>query len=141
MSCYHSAILNAPVEAVWSAISNFHDMSWAPEVITSLEVKGDVSGDEVGAVRLLNGLFLETLREVNADGYNFTYSIDDGPDVIAKEVVANYLGTVALTPVTIGDQTLIEWSSVYDSDDENAVAEFCNPIYVALLTAMQQHFA
>ncbi len=141
MSCYHSAILNAPVETVWTTISNFHDMNWAPEVITSLEVKGDVAGDEVGAVRLLNGLFLETLREVDEPNYSFTYSIDDGPDVIAKEVVANYLGTVVLTPVTIGDQTLIEWSSVYDSDDENAVAEFCNPIYVALLTAMQQHFA
>ena len=141
MSCYHSAILNAPVETVWTTISNFHDMSWASEVITSLEVKGDVAGDEVGAVRLLNGLFLETLREVDEPNYSFTYSIDDGPDVIAKEVVANYLGTVELTPVTIGDQTLIEWSSVYDSDDENAVAEFCNPIYVALLTAMQQHFA
>jgi len=141
MSCYHTAVLDAPIEDVWEKISNFHDMTWAPDVITSLELKNDLGGHEVGTTRLLNGAFLETLRDIDHQDMSFTYSIDDGPDVISKDKVAGYLGTVRLTPITLGDQTLIEWSSIYESEAPDVVADFCNPIYVALLTAMQAYFA
>jgi len=153
MSCYHSAVLNAPIEKVWEAIVDFHDMSWAKGVIQTCEKQGDVSGLEVGAKRLLNDVFHEELREVDVENFLFTYSIDDGPKPISKCCVANYLGTVELTPITLSDQTLIEWSTVYDqieSADTNelaealhitdVVADFCDPIYIALLSAMQDYF-
>ena len=55
--CYNSTIVNAPVDEVWTALKNFHDMSWAPNVITSLEVMGDKGAGEIGARRKLNGAF------------------------------------------------------------------------------------
>lgn len=141
MSCYHSAVIDAPVDQVWSAISNFHDMSWAPDVITSVTVVGDASASEVGAKRVLNDLFHETLQSIDHDGHTFSYSIDNGPDVVSKDAVANYIGTVQLLPVTVGGQTFIEWSSEYESANPDAVADFCNPIYHALLNSLVGHFA
>ena len=37
MGCYNSCVVNAPIDAVWGALRNFHDLSWASQVITSLE--------------------------------------------------------------------------------------------------------
>ena len=141
MSCYHSIIIDASPEEVWSAISNFHDMNWAPEVISSLTIVGEASGSEIGAGRILNGLFHETLKRIDHERHEFSYSIDDGPDVISKEVVSNYVGTVRLRPITDDGRTFVEWSSEYESADPDAVADFCNPIYHALLASMKGHFA
>ena len=140
MSCYHSAVLNASIEKVWSTISNFHDMNWAEGVITSVTAVGDISGTKVGSQRILNEVFHETLLAIDPGSYLFAYSIDDGPGVVGKNAVSNYVGTVKLHPITVGGQTCIEWASDYESKDPNAVAEFCNPIYNALLVSLKNHF-
>jgi len=67
---YQSIVINAPAEKVWTAIRNFHDLSWAPNVITRVEVVGSQKGDEVGAGRVLNDAFRETLRELKDDHRN-----------------------------------------------------------------------
>lgn len=130
---YQSTVVNAPVETVWSALSNFHDMSWAPNVISDLVVVGDGGPRDIGAKRVLNGVFSETLRTLDDDGHTFTYSIDDGPSPVSASEVSNYVGQVAVRPITEGDGgTFVEWSSTWDMNDE-AAAEFCHGIYVALL--------
>ena len=131
-STYQSNLINAPVEKVWSAISNFHDLSWAPNVVSSCESVGDISGTEVGAKRILNGAFHETLREVDDAGHQIKYSIDDGPSPVSPAEVSNYIGVIKLTPVTMQGSTLIEWSSSWDSNEEEATS-FCHNIYVAIL--------
>ena len=35
-SCYNKIEIDSPINTVWNTISDFHDMSWAPEVITKL---------------------------------------------------------------------------------------------------------
>jgi len=140
MSCYHSAVLEAPIETVWADIKDFHNMSWAKGVIETCEKVDQTSGLETGAKRLLNGGIHETLLEIDQDVYTFTYAITDGPEPISKNCVKDYTGTVGLTPITVGNKTLIEWSSIYESDKDDVVKEFCDPIYVALLKAMQNHF-
>ena len=35
---YQSIVINAPVRAVWEAIADFHNLSWAPNVVTRVEV-------------------------------------------------------------------------------------------------------
>ena len=131
-STYQSNLINAPVEKVWAAIKNFHDLSWAPNVVSSCESVGDTQGTEVGAKRILNGAFHETLRAVESAAYQMTYSIDDGPSPVSPKEVSNYIGIIKLTPVTMQDSTLIEWSSSWDSNEEEA-ASFCHNIYVAIL--------
>ena len=140
MSCYHSAVINASIDDVWSTISNFHELNWAPDVITSVTAVGDIPGTEVGAKRILNDAFRETLLSIDPEGCLLTYSIDDGPGVVAIDAVSNHIGAVKLHPITVGGQTCIEWASDYESADPDAVAEFCNPIYNALLVSLKSHF-
>lgn len=136
--CYNSIAIKAQSEKVWGLIRNFHDMSWAPGVITGLDKVGDLGADQPGAKRVLNDLFHETLVELNDDERYFVYSIDDGPGPVSKEAVSNYLGRVRATDITASSETFVEWSSTYVSEDDNAVGEFCDPIYYALLQALKE---
>ncbi|MCP4607651.1 MAG: SRPBCC family protein [Planctomycetes bacterium] len=140
-NCYNSTVVNAPREKVWDSIKDFHNFAWAESVITKVDVIGEKTGTEIGAKRLLNDAFLETLVSVNEDEYTFTYSIDDGPEPLSKDSVSNYLGTVRLCQVTDSNTTFVEWTSSYESNSEQEVADFCNPIYVALLGAMKSFFS
>lgn len=124
---------------MWSKFSNFHDFSWAPNVITNAEKVGHKDGDEVGAKRILNNVFHETLIEYDAEEYLLRYCIDDGPSPVSKGEVSNYIGVVRLSapPGTVG--TLVEWSSSWESNTEEAV-DFCHGIYVALLDELAASF-
>ena len=140
MGCYNTCVVEAPVDQVWSALRNFHDMSWAPEVITSLENVGDVGANQSGARRVLNGVFHETLKTVDDADRTLTYSIDDGPDAVSKGNVTGYVGKVRVFPVTDTNGLFVEWSSSWE-DSKGGVAEFCDPIYKALLESLKAHFA
>jgi hypothetical protein len=135
---YQSIVVNSPVEQVWNTIKNFHDGSWAPKVIQKLDVVGDKAGNEIGAQRLLNGVFAETLQEVNEDAHSFKYSIDNGPVPVSVDDVQNYIGHVALTSATLSDATLVEWSSSWKDGKSDETAEFCHGIYVALLKSLKE---
>ena len=132
--CYNKIEIKAPVNKVWETIRDFHDLSWAPDVITSVGKVGDKNGNEIGAKRILNEAFHETLTELDPGNFSFSYSIDDGPGPVASDVVSNYTGRVKLT--ASGTGCLAEWSSTFQSENENEVADFCNPIYMALLNSL-----
>ena len=129
---YQSIVINASADTVWNAIKNFHDLSWAPNVIEKVEVVGDVGGGDVGAKRILNDAFHETLQGVDEAGKTFNYCIDDGPPPLAAASNLGYVGVVKVSPVTEGEGCFVEWSSSWDTDD-NVVNDFVHPIYVALL--------
>ena len=139
--CYNSVVVDASCEKVWETICDFHDLGWAAGVITDVKAVGDLKGNEVGAKRILNDAFHETLLTLDESGHTFSYSIDDGPEPLAKGTFANYVGSVRLLPVTENNTTFVEWQSTYESADDSAIADFCNPIYAALLGALKQHFA
>jgi len=138
-STYQFKDIDAPVAEVWSRFSNFHDLSWAPNVITDTEKAGEIDGGEVGAKRVLNGAFHETLVEIDHDRHVLRYAIDDGPSPVSREEVSDYYGVVKLAPVAGGDKTRVEWSSSWQADAEDAV-EFCQGIYVALLDELAASF-
>ncbi len=140
--CFNSTVVNAPIGRVWKTVRNFHDMSWCDSVITSCTAVGKIAGDEVGAKRVLNGAFQETLMSIDDDDHCFSYSIDDGPEPVSKESVSEYIGTVTLRPVTDTNATFVQWESDYEiKESEDLVAGFCNPIYAALLEALKAKFA
>ncbi len=130
-STHQSIVVGQPIQAVWAAVRDFHDMSWAPNVITKMEPVGDTPGTEAGAKRVLNDAFHETLIELNDGDHKIRYSIDDGPPPVSSDDVSNYVGEIQLTAEGDG-ATLVEWSSTWESNGEDAV-EFCHGIYVALL--------
>ncbi|WP_370279967.1 SRPBCC family protein [Pontibacterium sp.] len=137
--CYNSVEISAPIDDIWIAISNFHDMSWAPDVITSVTKVGDKGENEIGAKRILNDAFHETLIKFDSGKYTYSYSIDDGPGPVASDAVSNYIGVVKLSDKN--GVCLVEWSSSFDSANEDEVSEFCNPIYQALLSALKDKFS
>jgi hypothetical protein len=138
MGSTHQAIeIRASTDQVWQRIRGFHDMSWAPNVITDVEAVGETPGDEVGAIRILNGVFRETLLTLDDEDRTFTYSIDDGPPPVSKDDVKNYVGRVTVRQAEHGHGTLVEWSSTWQDNDEPAY-EFCHAIYVALLADMKK---
>ncbi|MCK4841166.1 MAG: SRPBCC family protein [Methylococcales bacterium] len=63
--CYQSIVVNAPITTVWDTIKDFHDISWASQVLEKCEAMGELSGTKVGAKRILNEAFHETLLELN----------------------------------------------------------------------------
>lgn len=134
-----SIVVDAPIADVWSRFIDFHDLSWAPNVITSVEKVGSIDGSTPGARRILNNAFHETLIEINSDEHFLKYSIDDGPSPVSKDEVDNYVGVVKLSPSDEGSGTLVEWTSSWDSNADDAV-EFCHGIYVALLGELAKSF-
>ena len=133
-STFQEIEIAAPAEKVWQTIRDFHDVSWAPNVVTSLDVVGDKAGDQKGAGRVLNGVFHETLRMLDDYSKTFTYSIDEGPGPLADGQMKNYVGRVVVEHIAGG--TRVEWTSNWQENDA-AVEEFCHPIYVALLNDMK----
>lgn len=133
MACYNSKIVNAPIAKVWSAIRDFHDMSWAKGVIETCENVGGVPGTQIGARRKLNGVFVETLLALDEDGRTMKYSIDEGPGPVAS--AKGYVGQVRLLPLTDGDKTFVEWTSSW-KDEAGGVKAFCDSVYQAALGAM-----
>lgn len=131
--------IDASISEVWTKFNNFHDLSWAPNVITNVDKVGSTGGGEVGAKRILNNAFHETLVEIDPDKHMLKYSIDDGPSPVSKEEISNYYGVVKLSPTDKGSGTHVEWSSSWDSNVEDAV-EFCHGIYVALLNELAESF-
>lgn len=134
-STNQSMVINAPIEQVWARFSDFHDLSWASTIVTSVDKVGDIDGDEVGARRLVNEVFYETLLEIDHDKKILRYSVDDGPSPLSRNEVSNYEGLVKLSSDAGTGGTLVEWSSSWESDSQEAV-EFCHDIYVALLDAL-----
>ncbi len=136
---YQTAIIPAPVSEVWKQFSDFHAFPFSKSVITKIEKVGDKPGTEIGAKRILNDAFHETLVEYKPDEYKLSYSIDDGPSPVSKQEVANYIGVIQLSKDPEGNGTLVEWSSSWNANTEDAV-EFCHGIYVALLKELKSIF-
>lgn len=141
MGCYNSIVIKAPAEKVWELLKNFHDLSWSKNVVQKVEIVGDKHHNQVGAKRILNDAFHETLQSVDETKKSFTYSIDDGPSVVSKENVEGYLGEVSVLSVTDDDSSFVLWTSKWKSAKEAGVAEFCNPIYHAILQDLKLHFS
>lgn len=140
MSCYNSTVVPAPVDKVWAKLRDFHDLSWARGVIETCQKVGNVPGTQVGAKRVLNNAFHETLHGLDDSRRMLRYSIDDGPDAVAKDKVTGYVGEVSVFPVTDANSTFVLWTSSWE-DSKGGVADFCNPIYKALLAALKEHFS
>ena len=139
MGCYNSIVINSSANKVWNLLKNFHDLSWSKNVVSKVEIIGDKSASEIGAKRILNDAFHETLLTLDNKSMSFTYSIDDGPDVVSKDNVTRYIGKVTVFSVSDNDTSFVLWTSNWDSEKKSGVADFCNPIYRAILKDLKNY--
>jgi len=140
MGCYNSIVIDAPAEKVWDVLRNFHDLSWGRNVIAKVDIVGDKPFYEIGAKRIINDVFYETLLSFDNHGKKFSYSIDDGPGVVSKNNVVGYVAELNVFPVTETNSSFVLWTSKWELEKEVGVAEFCNPLYKALLQDLKSHF-
>jgi hypothetical protein len=110
---YASAVIDAPVQAVWSVIRDFNGLPiWHPAIKDSKIEKG-LDADVVGCIRAFHlhdgTLVREKLRMLDDQNYTFTYDFQT-----PCFPVENYLATVRLYPVTKGDVTFCEWEATFD---------------------------
>jgi hypothetical protein len=136
---YNSIIVSAPVEQVWSRISNFHDFSWAPSLVMTCEKVGEGDGRTVGARRLLNGVFLDTLIAYSFIEKRIMYSLDEGPSPVSSKEIRNYIGDLQLLPITADNTTFAQWSASWETANADAV-EYMNGVYRALLADLAAAF-
>lgn len=135
---YQSIVVKAPADKVWETLRNFHDLSWAPDVVSNVDIVGEEKGDQPGAKRVLNGAFHETLQALDDGSRHLSYSIDEGPSPISPDEISSYEGHVRVRPVTEGDGgSFVEWYSTWTGNDE-AAAEFCHDIYAGLLGQLRK---
>jgi hypothetical protein len=140
MGCYNSAVIDAPVEKVWAALRDFHNLDACPNVVEKVEVVGDLAGTQIGAQRIINDAFHETLVALDDQARILRYSIDDGPGATAKDNVSGYIGEIRVFSVTDEGKSFVLWTSSWEHSG-GGVAEFCNPIYQALLGDLKATFA
>ena len=138
--CVHSAVIDAPVDEVWQLLRNFHDMSWTAAA-ESVEPVGDARSDQVGAKRILNGAFHETLLAINDLDHSFRYQITDGPSPVSPSDLKFYYGTVSVQPVTDENASYVSWVTHFESKDDLATQEFCDPFYRTFLAHLKARFA
>jgi hypothetical protein len=115
---YYSAVLNFPLESVWSLIRDFNNYPAYIEGVTESLIEDGRRGDEVGAVRrfcYLGNWLRQRLVHHSDEQHSLTYAgiepvpfpSDPSADTPSP---ARYEGTMHLLPVVEGDRTLIEWS-------------------------------
>lgn len=110
---YASAIIPAPVQAVWSVIRDFNALPvWHPAIRDS-QIEGGLDADVVGCIRsfhLQDGtLVREKLLSLDDQNYRFSYDFQT-PCFPVK----NYVATVRLYPVTRDNSCFCEWEAVFD---------------------------
>jgi NADPH:quinone reductase-like Zn-dependent oxidoreductase len=108
-----SAIIDAPIERVWSILRDFNShTAWHPIVAESRIERGE-PGDQVGCVRdftLHDGNHVrEQLLTLSDRDHVSTYCILD-----ATIPMRNYVATVELKRVTDGERTFWHWESTFD---------------------------
>ena len=141
MGCYNSIVIDATPDKVWSVLKDFHELSWSKNVVSKVEIVGDKSSKKIGAKRILNDAFHETLLSLDNEARKFTYSIDDGPAAVSKDNVEGYVGEVTVFPISENNTSFVIWSSHWKSTKEDGVADLCNPIYHAILQDLKSHFS
>ena len=140
---YRSAVIHAPVQAVWDYVRDFNALpKWHPAIATS-EIEAGSAADRVGCVRRFTrrsdgGLLREQLLALSDTERTFAYSI-----LVSPMPVANYTAAMRFTPITKGNLTFAEWWAEFDvtqGPEADTVADIGDNVFVAGFAALNQHF-
>lgn len=134
---YVSAVLGAPAARVWSIVAPFDGLaSWHPAFKSSVITNG-VPANLVGAERLLTlrdgGEIRERLLGFSEFKRTCVYTILSSPLPIT-----DYVATMRITPVTMGDRAFVEWWSRFEAApaDREAMVNLIKGVYEAGLEAV-----
>jgi hypothetical protein len=135
-----STVVASPVGEVWALLRDFAAIGdWHP-ALPPCEIEGGPA-DRVGCVRVfpLAGGHRETLTRLDDQQRIIAFAFGDN----AGLPVRSYMSMMTAQPVTLSDQTYVEWSSRFDCDeaDEDKVsAAVRDGVLVPGLKALEQRF-
>ena len=110
---YVSTVVNARNDRVWARVRDFNGLpQWHPGFSRS-HIEAGLRGDTVGCIRNFDiadggGTIRERLLTLSDPDYTMAYSILDAP-----LPVADYVATLKLYPITVGNKTLGTWSAEF----------------------------
>ena len=124
---YYSAVLDHPLETVWSLIRDFNNYPAYIEGVSESVIEDGRSGDEVGAIRrfcYLGNSVRQRLAVHSDDAHLLSYAGIEPlpfPSAGAPEAVSPtaYEGTMQLTRIVDGNRTFIEWSVALDTEPQD----------------------
>ena len=139
---YVSAIIPAPVQAVWQVVRDFNALpAWTPFVADS-RIEQNQPSDKIGCIRHFHlrdgGLIRERLLGLSDYDMSCTYAILESP-----MGVENYIAKLALTPVTDGNRTFAEWEAEFDAPsgrEEELTRLIGQNVFQAAFDALKQRF-
>jgi Polyketide cyclase / dehydrase and lipid transport len=142
----HSAVIDAAVDEVWSAIAAFgHWGAWMPTIVDE-EIEAGMSEDRIGCVRKLTtetgAVARERLLALDPPRRSITYNLEESPNY----PVDDYVATMRVRSVTEGDRArcLVEWSGEFSAADpaveDEIAAGLTERIYRGGLAALATHF-
>lgn len=134
---YVSAMLAAPAARVWGLMAPFDRLAdWHPAFKSSVITNG-VPANLVGAERLLTlqdgGEIRERLLGMSEFKRTCVYTILSSPLPISE-----YVATMRVTPVTMGDRAFVEWWSCFEAApaDREAMVNLIKGVYEAGIEAV-----
>ena len=134
---YISAVIDAPIEAVWWIMRDFNGMpAYHPGIKHSLIEDGRPS-DQIGCVRRLTlgeGFVGEVLLCMDDRNCVFTYEIIEG-----TLPVRGYIAGVRLHRVTQGNRTFAEWWADFEvvgAERDAVIAQIGKDVFAAGFTAV-----
>jgi Polyketide cyclase / dehydrase and lipid transport len=140
---YANAIIDAPVQTVWSVVRDFNGLpTWHPAIKDS-SIEGGFDADMVGCIRAFHlqdgSLVREKLLALGDAQYSFVYDFQT-----PCFPVENYLARMQLMPVTNGDRTFCEWEANFDeapADRGRYVSIISNDVFAAGLASLGQYIS
>ena len=125
---YYSAVLDYPLDTVWSLIRDFNNYPAYIDGVTESVIEDAKAGDEVGAIRrfcYLGNWIRQRLAGHSDAQHTLTYAgiepFSFPPDLLPEPPgPTRYQGTMRLFGVVEGNRTFIEWDVQLDTEPQDA---------------------
>ena len=126
-TAYYSAVLDHPLDSVWSLIRNFNNYPAYIDGVSESMIEDDKRGDEVGAVRrfcYLGNWVRQRLAAHSDAEHMLSYAGIEPlpfPSALAEaRGPVRYEGTMRLYEIVEGNRTFIEWSVALETGPQDA---------------------
>ena|SRR5712691_4578817 len=136
-----STVVGGPVGEVWALLRDFAAIGdWHP-ALPPCEIEGGPA-DRVGCVRVfpLAGDHRETLVRLDDQHRTIAFTFGDNASGLR---IRGYVSTMTAKPVTLSDQTYVEWSSQFDcdeADEDKTIIQIRDGVLTPGLRALEQRF-
>jgi hypothetical protein len=139
-----SAVIDAPVDAVWDVLGDFNGLPEYASRIATSELEDASGRGPVGAVRRMTraadgSTVRERLLHYDNPSRSLSYEFVGSHPVSAR----NYVGRVQAWPVTTTGATFVEWTGTFDVDeaDETAARAFFEQVFSSFLGGLADRLA